>query len=163
MVVKKPNPKNAAPRAKDALRGELLLLKVAKRLEQYLGTRFHGLHKSSLSRFDVLANLDKAAGVSLSTSQLAAQLIASSGNITRLLDRMEQDGLVSRRQHAVDRRVSDVTLTEAGRRKFREAAADHELWMSEVFDALSDAEASQLIRLLGKIRVRMDAMLEPGS
>lgn len=162
MAARKPLELARPERSKDALRGELLLLKCAKRLEQLLAGSFRDGHGSSLPRFDVLANLDLADAHTLSTSQLARLLIASQGNITRLLDRMEQDGLVERRPNAEDRRVSDITLTAAGAAKFREMASDHEHWMAQVFDVLSDTEAAQLIRLLRRIRGRIDEELEPG-
>jgi MarR family transcriptional regulator, 2-MHQ and catechol-resistance regulon repressor len=161
MPARKQTPAPRPRRSKDALRGELLLLKCAKRLEQMLAGSFHTRHRSSLPRFDVLANLDLAESHTLSTSQLARLLIASQGNITRLLDRMEQDGLVERRPNADDRRVSDISLTSAGAAKFREMAADHERWMAHVFGVLSDAEATQLIRLLRRIRGRIDDELAP--
>ncbi|MFM7786431.1 MAG: MarR family winged helix-turn-helix transcriptional regulator, partial [Gammaproteobacteria bacterium] len=110
---------------KDALRGELQLMKCAKRLEQFSTGRFRDAHGSSLSRFDVLANLSRGGG-SLPTSALAAGLIASQGNITRLLDRMEADGLIERGAHERDRRISVVRLTAAGEAAFEGMAADHE-------------------------------------
>ncbi len=146
--------------SKDALRGELQLLKCAKRLEQFSTGRFRDAHGSSLSRFDVLANLARSPGGSLPTSALAAALIASQGNITRLLDRMEGDGLITRGGHETDRRVNVVTLTEAGRRAFRDMADDHEHWMGEIFDVLAETETRQLIRLLSKIRARIDTLDE---
>lgn len=148
----------ADTQSKDALRGELQLLKCAKRLEQFSSGRFRDAHGSSLSRFDVLANLARSPGGSLPTSTLAAALIASQGNITRLLDRMESDGLIARGGDESDRRVSVVSLTDAGRRAFRDMADDHEHAMGEIFGVLGDAETRQLIRLLGKIRARIDAL-----
>jgi MarR family transcriptional regulator, 2-MHQ and catechol-resistance regulon repressor len=162
MAARQPKVPAPASRGQDALRGELQLLKCAKRLEQLSSNRFRDQHQSSLSRFDVLANLDQAQDHVLSTSQLARLLIASQGNITRLLDRMEQDGLIQRRAHTGDRRVSEIALTTAGAAKFREMAADHQRWMTQVFGVLNDAEAGQLIRLLAKIRERVDKELQTG-
>lgn len=147
-----------AESGKDALRGEIQLLKCAKRLEQFSSSRFRDAHSSSLSRFDVLANLARSEGGSLPTSALASGLIASQGNITRLLDRMEADGLIERGSHESDRRVSVVRLTPAGRAGFDAMAGDHEHWMGEIFGALGEAETRQLIRLLAKIRARIDAV-----
>ena len=146
---------------KDALRGELQLMKCAKRLEQFSTGRFRDAHGSSLSRFDVLANLSRSGG-SLPTSALAAGLIASQGNITRLLDRMEADGLIERGAHERDRRISVVRLTAAGEAAFQSMAADHEHWMEEIFSALGESETRQLIRLLGKIRSRIDDVASEG-
>jgi len=144
--------------SKDAVRGELQLLKCAKRLEQFSTGRFRDAHGSSLSRFDVLANLARSPGGSLPTSALAAALISSQGNITRLLDRMEADGLIARGGHETDRRVNVVRLTAAGNRAFEDMADDHEHWMGEIFGVLGETETRQLIRLLSKIRARIDSM-----
>lgn len=146
------------PQSKDAVRGELQLLKCAKRLEQFSTGRFRDGHGGSLTRFDVLANLSRAPGRSLPTSELAASLISSQGNITRLLDRMEADGLIERGSHSADRRVSVVALTGLGEKNFGRMAEEHEHWMGEIFGVLGDTETRQLIRLLGKIRARIDAL-----
>lgn len=152
--------RHRAERGKDALRGELQLLKCAKRLEQLSTSRFRDLHGSSLARFDVLANLDMSGSGSLSTSELAKRLIASKGNITRLLDRMEADGLIIRRPNVEDRRISDVYLSENGARSFREMAADHARWMSDIFGVLGEDETEQLVKLLGRIRERIDERID---
>jgi len=149
-----------AERDKDALRGELQLLKCAKRLEQLSTSRFRDLHGSSLARFDVLANLDMTSGGPVSTSELAKRLIASKGNITRLLDRMEADGLIIRRPNAEDRRISDVYLSESGTRSFQKMAADHARWMSDIFGVLVENETEQLVQLLGRIRERIDERID---
>ena len=46
-------------------------------------------YQSTMSRFDILALLYLAGAVGRSTTELANRLLASMGNITRLLDRME--------------------------------------------------------------------------
>ncbi len=152
-----------AAESKDAVRGELQLLKCAKRLEQFSTARFRDGHGGSLSRFDVLANLQRSPGHSLPTSELAASLIASRGNITRLLDRMEADGLIVRGGHAADRRVSVVSLTDAGEDTFQRMATDHQHSMGEIFGVLGAAETRQLIRLLAKIRARIELLDESGD
>ena len=67
------------------------LLKTAKRIESEVASHFANQHNTSLSRFDVLANLERSPGHATGTSQLSKMLLASRGNITRLLDRMEND------------------------------------------------------------------------
>jgi len=143
--------------SKNALRSWLQLLKFSKRMEQRSNSRFVSDFNSSLSRFDVLANLHLAPGHHVSTTQLARMLLASKGNITRLLDRMENDGLIRRQINSQDKRVSEVFFTKAGRNLFEEMAAQHEHWTSEVFKVLSNQELKQLIDLVIKLRSRMDA------
>ncbi len=143
--------------SKNSLRAWLQLLKTAKRIESRMNSHFVSVHGSSMSRFDVLANLARCENHTASTSELSAMLLASKGNITRLLDRMESDGLIQRANKPDDRRVSIVTMLPAGLRLFQSLAADHEHWIDDLFQPLSNSEISKLNRLMDKLRVRMDA------
>lgn len=140
---------------KNALRAWIQLTKCAKRIEAHVNRRFAEAHGTSLARFDVLANLERCAGHAASTTELSRMLLASQGNITRLLDRMEQDRLVRRRPSASDGRVSEVQMTRAGEALFARLAADHESWTAGMFADLGNAELKELTRLLGKLRGRL--------
>ena len=142
--------------SKHSLRAWLYLLKCSKKLDQIMSARLRRSYGSSLSRFDVLAHLDLAGDAGLSTSALAAKLLASRGNITRLLDRMEHDGLVFRNQHSSDRRVQNICLSRAGAELFRRMAPDHERWTHEVLSVLEPAEQEELVRLLKTVRERLE-------
>lgn len=145
--------------SKNALRCALQLLKSAKRFEQMITSQLHYHYDSSLSRFDVLANLELTPDHVISTTELARLLIASKGNITRLLDRMEADGLIRRKPNQNDRRISDIYLTEEGLIHFKEMAVNHEKWVDDIFSVLSNLETRELISLLSKIRSRMEARM----
>jgi MarR family transcriptional regulator, 2-MHQ and catechol-resistance regulon repressor len=60
----------------------------------------------------------------LTSSMLVADALSRSG-LTRLLDRMERDGLVRRTVSAHDRRRFDVSLTPDGRRRFDQIWPEH--------------------------------------
>jgi len=141
--------------SKVALRAWVQMLKAAKRIESEVRTHFATEHKTTLSRFDVLANLERLPGQRAGTSQLSKMLLASRGNITRLLDRMESDGLVRREPKMNDRRVIEVRLTAAGARLFARLAPDHEGWAHDIFSALSEAEIEAFILMLRKLRQRL--------
>src|SRR6478672_5406700 len=96
--------------SKNALRAWIQLTKCAKRIEGHVNRRFTDAHDTSLSRFDVLANLERCDGHAAGATELSRMLLASNGNITRLLDRMEQDKLVRRRPNPRDRRVNDIEM-----------------------------------------------------
>lgn len=149
-------PKAADTHSKNALRAWIRLTKCAKRIEGHVNRRFADAHGTSLSRFDVLANLQRCAGHAAGVTELSRMLLASQGNITRLLDRMEQDKLVRRRPDPRDGRVSQVQTTRAGEVLFTRLARDHEGWTDSVFGLLSNDELRQLIGLLGKLRRRLD-------
>src|SRR5579883_3495574 len=69
----------------------------------------------SVAQFDVLAQVGSAEGIT--QQELADRLLVTKGNICQLLDRLEQAGLISRRQEG---RVNHLALTDAGQRLYRE-------------------------------------------
>ncbi|MDX1605946.1 MAG: MarR family transcriptional regulator, partial [Candidatus Competibacterales bacterium] len=142
--------------AHQALRAWLQLLKCAKRIEQRMNLHFQLEYRSSLSRFDVLAQLARVSPAPLSTGELAERLLASRGNISRLLDRMAVDGLIRRLADEGDRRIVMVYLTRRGDRLFRRMAADHRRWTRELFDSFGEHELHTLNRLLHRLREQAD-------
>lgn len=77
----------------------------------------------SLTWFDVLQQLSMAPEQRLRMQALADALLLSKSGLTRLIDRIEKDGLVSRRPVPGDRRSLHVTLTPAGKSLVKEARA----------------------------------------
>jgi len=81
-------------------------------------------------------------------SDLGAELGVTPRNITTLVDALEQDGLVARRPHPTDRRVTLIELTP------RAATCTAALWSerlaaaSALFTSLSEADQRELLRLL---------------
>ena len=148
---------NPEAKSKNSLRAWLYLMKCAKRIEQEMSGRLRVDYKSSMSRFDVLAHLYFAGPKGLSTSHLAKLLLTSKGNITRLLDRKVQDGLLERKANARDRRISEVFLSDAGTALFERMAPDHESWSDEMFGILSDKEINELVRMLRSVHHELEA------
>ena len=95
-----------------------------------------------------------------SVDRLSQVLGLSQSGTVRLVDRLEQDGLV-RRGPGVDGRTTAVPLTAAGRRVARglEAARLHVL--DSVLGPLTDDERRTLATLVGRMLVGM--MREPGA
>ena len=81
----------------------------------------------SLEQFDVLVHLAWAPSGTLPLHQLTASMVVadalSRSGITRLLDRMERDGLITRTVSTTDRRRFDVSLTPPGRQRFEQICA----------------------------------------
>jgi DNA-binding MarR family transcriptional regulator len=86
-----------------------------------------------------------------SPAALSKLLNVHPGRMTRVLDKLEQGGLVARSRNGVDRRIVDVSLTEAGReRAARDARAAPEL-RSERFAHFTKADFEALSTLLLKL------------
>lgn len=109
-------------------------------LGRHMDGKLRKAHKQSMSRFDLLSQLERAPNRTLPVSQLASQLLASSGNITRLVDRMIKDGLITRQPSTEDRRRADITLTDEGLACFYRMATDHADWAQEALGELSTTQ-----------------------
>jgi DNA-binding MarR family transcriptional regulator len=94
---------------------------VCSALERELGER-HGL---GVSDFEVLERLAESNGHRFRAQELAEAVHLSQSALSRLISRLEKNGLVERCLCGEDRRGIYVTLTEAGRLRHTEAAPTH--------------------------------------
>jgi DNA-binding MarR family transcriptional regulator len=140
---------------KTALKLWLHLAKASALLQSEITARFRTHYGQSLVRFDVLSQLARAEAQTLSIRVLSASLIASSGNITRLLDRMQDEGLLSRSPAPEDRRSVLVHLTPAGASLFEAMAKDHEVWVSEILADIPKAQQKALLSGLGHLQLAL--------
>jgi DNA-binding MarR family transcriptional regulator len=141
--------------AKQSLRLWLRLLSCSLTIEKTIRMRLRSEFEATLPRFDVMAALDRSED-GLTMSELSAHLLVSNGNVTGLVQRLVQDGLVSKQAVASDRRAQRVKLTEAGRAAFAEMAVAHEGWVDAMLSGLDEDEARTLHALLGKLRSTME-------
>jgi DNA-binding MarR family transcriptional regulator len=136
---------------KDELRLWLRLLTCSRLIETEVRARLRQEFDTTLPRFDVLAQLERApAGMTL--GELSKRLMVSAGNITGLVDRLVEAEQIVRVPLPSDRRVQIVKLTPAGRRFFRKMAKQHEAWVAEMFEGLSPKEIDALLKGLGKLK-----------
>ena len=107
----------------------------------------------SLEQFDVLVHLAWAPSGTLALHDLTATMVVadalSRSGITRLLDRMEGDGLIRRTVSPRDRRRFDVSLTAQGRRLFEEIWPAHAEGIGRYFaEPLDPRDLRELGRIL---------------
>ena len=107
----------------------------------------------SLEQFDVLVHLAWAPSGTLPLHQLTASMVVadalSRSGITRLLDRMERDGLITRTVSTTDRRRFDVSLTPPGRLRFDQAWPAHADGIGRYFaQPLTSRDIGDLARIL---------------
>ena len=103
----------------------LRLLTCTQLVEKQVRTALREQFDTTLPRFDLMAQLERA-----------------------------PDGLVERIDVAGDRRAWRVRLTPKGREAFEDMARAHEGWIVESFAGLDGREITQLHRLLGKVKSR---------
>ena len=109
-------------------------------------------HDLPLAHYDVLVQLSEAPGRSLRMTELAERVLLSRSGLTRLVDRLERDGLVERRACPSDARGTLAVLTDAGVDRLRQAWPTHLAGVSErVVGRFSAEELETLAALLGRL------------
>src|SRR4051794_1832512 len=91
------------------------ILQAHSELTRGLDVALSAGHGMTLSAYDVLSRLAHAEGGHLRMSLLAERSQLSLSRVSRVIDVLEQRGLVARRSCPDDSRVVHATITEAGR------------------------------------------------
>lgn len=136
---------------KAELRLWLRLLTCTNVIEAEIRKRLREEFNCTLPRFDLMAQLEKSAS-GMTLGELSSRMMVSNGNVTALVERLVEQGLIDRRPSPRDRRAQIVTLTAEGRRTFRAMARAHEGWIAEIFADLNVTEVDDLMLLLGKAK-----------
>jgi DNA-binding MarR family transcriptional regulator len=105
-----------------------------------------------LTSYDVLIELYEAPEQRLRMAELARRVVLSRSGLTRLVDRLEAGGLLTRDRVGEDRRGAYAVLSKAGVEAMRGAWPTYERGIQRYFAAaLSGDEIATLDRLLSRI------------
>src|SRR5688500_9007671 len=124
------------------------LLRTHAMLVKRLDAELEAAHGLALTSYEVLLHLRHAESGKMRMCDVAESVLLSRSGLTRLVDRLEREGLVERAACADDARGSYAKITEAGRKKLLEARGTHLSGVREHFlehltpqhlDALGDA------------------------
>jgi MarR family 2-MHQ and catechol resistance regulon transcriptional repressor len=113
-------------------------------------------HRISSVEFEVLMRLARSPRRRLRMTDLAAQTSLSTSGVTRVVDRMDRDGLVCREACPSDRRSSYAVITPAGLARLDEVIPGHLELVQQWF--IGQLDAPQLDALLGSLRTIRDAV-----
>src|SRR6266849_615051 len=121
-------------------------------LEPILNRELEAACGLPLRWFDVLTQLRKTPDKRLSMTELANAVLLSKSGLTRLVDRIEEAGLVQRAAAPGDRRSLLIVLTPSGEKTLKRAAPIHEDGIRGHFGAyIRDNEAAAVEAALGRI------------
>ncbi len=112
------------------------------------------------TQFYALRLLDTGEGWRL--TDMSKRLICERSTVTRLVDFLESQGLVSRTDDPVDRRSQRVTLTAAGVALRDQAQAALQEAIRRRFSVLSPDEVQQLLEMHRRLRAVVSAEIEQG-
>jgi DNA-binding MarR family transcriptional regulator len=109
----------------DEQRAWLAYIRIQLRLSYEMNRQLLADSAMSLPDYDVLAALSVADGGRMPITVLAAQIGWERSRVSHHVRRMAARGLVTSGLSATDRRVTEVTLTDGGRRAVEQAAPGH--------------------------------------
>jgi DNA-binding MarR family transcriptional regulator len=134
------------------------LLRIHAALAKALDAELQAAHGLPLTSYEVLLHLSSADGERMRMCDLADEVLLSRSGLTRLVDRLEREGLLARETCPSDGRGAFARLTPDGRRRLDTARATHLAGVRARFlDRLSPDEQETL----GDLWVRLGA--EPGG
>lgn len=136
---------------KDELRLWLRLFACKEVIEGEVRRRLRDTFDVTLPRFDLMSQLYRAPKP-MTLGELSQRLMVSNGNVTGLVDRLVEQGLLSRRPSPRDRRAQLVSLTAEGRRFFRAMARANGDWIADMLADVSSDEIETLLLLLAKTK-----------
>jgi DNA-binding MarR family transcriptional regulator len=140
------------PQASIALDAWARLLRAHAATTRALSAQLSADHGLTINDYEALLLLARAEDDRMRRVDLAERLLLTASGVTRLLEGLENAGLVERADCASDRRVTYAVLTAAGRKKLEAAAKSHVTAVQAIFEQrFTDEELGQLAELLGHL------------
>ena len=84
-------------------------------------------------------------------NEIGAKMIVTVSNLTGIVDRLEEKGLVARERDTGDRRIVHVKLTAKGQKMYKTSIPTFEKILSQLFEPLDKREQKELGSLLKKL------------
>jgi DNA-binding MarR family transcriptional regulator len=155
------NGQNLSSPPAEALAAWRVFFECALALPDILDAELQAADKLSLRWYDLLVQLEDAEG-GIPMSELANRILTSKSGLTRVIDRMEEAGLVRRERTRDDRRVVRVVATPQGIEALHGARAVHRDGIRRHFaDHLDVRELERLRGTMQKVREHVRP-LRPG-
>ncbi len=113
-------------------------------------------HSLSATQYNVLRILRGAGDAGASCKDIGSRLVAHDPDITRMMDRLEQRGLVTRDRGKHDRRVVTHRLTKAGLELVNQLDAPIEGLHKRITGHMKREKLRDLVELLEEVRAGVD-------
>jgi MarR family transcriptional regulator, organic hydroperoxide resistance regulator len=131
----------------------LSLLRTADALESQIESWLKQFDLTG-TQYNALRILRGAGAEGLPCSEIAGRMITHDPDITRLMNRLEGRGLVSRTRAKNDRRVICGKITNTGLKLLREMDAPVDEFGREMLSHVGEKQLKQLVALLEQVRSR---------
>lgn len=129
-----------------------MLQRAQMRITRHLESELLEAHDLALASYDVLLQLAEARGRRLRMNDLADRVLLSRSGLTRLVDRLQREGLVMREACASDARGLFAVLTDEGADRLAEATPTYLAGIrSRILDALDEEDLRRCAAMLAKL------------
>jgi MarR family transcriptional regulator, organic hydroperoxide resistance regulator len=129
----------------DPLRAWLRVVRLQQRVTASIAAELRKIGLS-IPQFDVISTLTEQEGIT--QQELAERLYVTKGNVSGLIDRMVEAGLVERRPGASDRRSHAVHLTQRGRDLAEAGIAAQRVYVEATLGRLASGDIAELDRVV---------------
>jgi DNA-binding MarR family transcriptional regulator len=130
----------------------LSLMRTSRAIEESWQSYLKRNEGISISQYNILRILRGARPAAIKTSEIADRMIYRDPDVTRLLDRLSKQGLVSREEDPQDRRVVLVRITDSGLALLARLDDPADRYTKSVMAGLSPDRLRELCRLLDEVR-----------
>lgn len=89
------------------------------------------------------------------TQVIAEKILVTSGTVTYIIDKLSRKALVTRRGCEEDKRITYVSLTEAGWQLIDSVFKEHENFLDDLLGSFETAKKEELITLLIELQQHM--------
>ena len=130
-----------------------LLVEANRRLQRTVEHSLRQNHGLAMVEFEAMVRLGRSAERQMSMSELAEQMVLTSGGVTRLVDRLAREDWVERVSCPSDRRVHWARLTDKGVKVIADALVTHLHDLDDhYFGTMSAEEQATLAAVLDRLR-----------
>jgi len=120
------------------------LAAVRKSIEKEIRT--YGLNPTEFAVLELLYNKGEQ-----SAQKIGEKVLIASSSITYVVDKLEKKGLILRTPCPEDRRISNVSITDAGRKMMDEIFPVHTQGVQRILEGLDTKEKEEMISQLKKL------------
>ena len=129
----------------------ILFVQTADAVLKYADAYFYRKARLSIIKFVALQGLSTSGGT-MTLTEIARWTLREPHNITTLVNRLRQDGLVKTEHNKADKRFVNVTLTDKGWEVLSQAKPAAREIVNQVMSSISQDDAGLLEKQLGVMR-----------
>ncbi len=129
----------------------MLFSQTCRLLSKYMESYFNKYAPVSYSKFLALKMIQSKNGV-INPKELAELTQTEMHSVTTLVARMKRDGLVSTERNEIDRRSTNIILTDKGRQALEKSMPVARGIIAKIMASMSENDSHQLIQLADIIR-----------